>query len=93
MKGGAVEALTETKKSGFSRFLGITAHRLDAPTVLMEALNRHDFHLLFFPLNFILFANPDYQKSALKLMEICHSKNIGMMTIKSITRGGWESHR
>ncbi|MCE5208202.1 MAG: aldo/keto reductase [Chloroflexi bacterium] len=92
MKGGALEALIEAKNSGFTRFLGITAHGMDAPTVLIEALSRFDFDSVLFPLNFILFTDDNYRQAALKLIEICQQKNVGMMTIKSIARGGWGSH-
>lgn len=93
IKNGALEAMKEAKKSGLTRFLGITAHGLKAPSVLIEALNRFDFDSVLFPLNFILFSDPAYRQSSIQLIELCKSRNIGMMTIKSIARGGWGSHQ
>lgn len=92
MAGGALEGLIEAKKCCFTQALGITAHGLQAPEVLIEALNRYDFDSVLFPLNFILFGNSAYRQSALKLIDLCQHKNVGMMTIKSIARGRWGSH-
>ncbi len=90
--GGALEALIEAKKTGITAALGITAHGLQAPAVLIEALNRFDFDSVLFPLNFILFGVPEYRTTALKLIDLCQRKNVGMMTIKSIARGRWGNH-
>jgi aryl-alcohol dehydrogenase-like predicted oxidoreductase len=92
LKNGALSAILDAKKSGLTRFIGITAHGMDAPSVLIEALNRFDFDSVLFPLNFILFSNQEYRQTAEKLIALCKSRNVGMMTIKSIARGGWGSH-
>ncbi len=89
MKGGALEAVQEAKKSGLTNFIGITGHGVDAPAIFLEALKRFDFDSVLFPMNFIQMANPIFRKNAEELIAECQRKNVGTMIIKSITRGPW----
>jgi aryl-alcohol dehydrogenase-like predicted oxidoreductase len=86
---GALKTLQKAKETGLTRYLGITTHGMQAPAVLIEALNRFDFDSVLFPLNFILFANEEYRNDALQLIDLCQERNVGMMIIKSIARGKW----
>jgi len=86
-KGGAIEALSTLKKQGTTRFLGITSHGLQAPTVLLEALKRFNFDTILFPFNAILCADPAFRKSANALLEACSQQHVGSMVIKSIAKG------
>ena len=63
-KGGALEALIEARESGIARWLGITGHTHDAPRTHLEALHRFDFDTVMFPLNFVLWSNPQYRRDA-----------------------------
>ena len=92
-KGGALEALIDLKQRDLTRFLGITSHGLQAPSILLEALNRFNFDSVLFPLNFILSANEKYRADALKLIDYCTANDVGMMVIKSIARGKWGEHK
>jgi len=92
-KGGALEAMLAAKKSGLTHHIGITSHGMQAPDVLIEALNRYDFDSVLFPLNFILFADEQYRQRAEELIELCNQKDVGMMTIKAIARGSWGDHK
>jgi len=92
-KGGALEAMLEAKKSGLTQHIGITSHGMQAPDVLIEALNRYDFDSVLFPLNFILFAGEQYRQHAEELIALCNRKDVGMMTIKAIARGSWGDHK
>ncbi len=89
MKGGALEAMIEAKQAGLTRYLGITGHGVDAPAIYLEALRRFDFDSVLFPLNFVQMANPIYRKNAEDLVAECVKKDVGMLVIKSITRGPW----
>jgi aryl-alcohol dehydrogenase-like predicted oxidoreductase len=88
-KGGALEAFVAARQDGIIQHIGITSHGQDAPIVLLEALQRYDFASVLFPLNFILFSNPDYRAKATELIKICRNKNVGVMVIKSIAREPW----
>jgi len=85
--GGALETLQEARQVGLTRFVGITAHGLHAPEILLEALNRYDFDTILFPVNFILYANPAYRQKAEELIRICQARDIGIMAIKAICKG------
>ncbi len=89
--GGALETLIAARDQGITRFLGITGHGFDTPTIINEALSRFDFDCVMFPLNFILYRNPVYRESTEQLLRICQAKDIGVMAIKSIARGAYPS--
>jgi len=88
-KGGALEAIMEAQQAGLTRFIGITGHGVDAPAIFIEALRRFDFDSVLFPLNFVQYADPAYRRDAEALIKICQEKQVGTMTIKSITAGPW----
>jgi aryl-alcohol dehydrogenase-like predicted oxidoreductase len=88
-KGGALEAVLEARDEGLIKYIGITGHGLGIPDIHLEALRRFDFDSVLFPINFILYANPDYRKSAEELLAQCAKRNVGIMAIKSIARGPW----
>jgi aryl-alcohol dehydrogenase-like predicted oxidoreductase len=88
-KGGALEAVLKARDEGLIKYIGITGHGLGIPDVHLEALRRFDFDSVLFPINFVLYANPDYRKSAEELLAQCAKRNVGIMAIKSIARGPW----
>lgn len=89
MTGGALEAIIDARQEGWVRCIGITGHGIQAPAVFLEALRRFDFDSVLFPVNFVLFNNPEYRADAEELIRICQQREVGMMGIKSITRGPW----
>ena len=89
MKGGALETAVEAQRAGLTKFIGITGHGVNAPTIFLEALRRFDFDSVLFPLNFVQMANPEYRKNAETLVTECRKKDVGTMVIKSVTQGPW----
>jgi aryl-alcohol dehydrogenase-like predicted oxidoreductase len=87
--GGALEAILDAREEGLTRFIGITGHGVDAPAVFLEALRRFDFDSVLFPLNFVLYANPDYRRNAEALLRQCQDRDVGVMIIKAIAKGPW----
>jgi aryl-alcohol dehydrogenase-like predicted oxidoreductase len=87
--GGALEAVLEARQQGLTRFIGITGHGVDAPAIYLEALRRFDFDSVLFPINFVQYANPVYRRSTTDLLAECARRKVGVMAIKSITRGPW----
>jgi len=87
--GGALEAVIEAREQGLTRFIGITGHGLEAPTVFLEALRRFEFDSVMFPINFILFSKDDYRAQAEELIQVCRESDVGTMIIKAVTRGPW----
>ncbi len=89
MKGGALEAFEQARGEGLTKFLGITGHGIDAPKIYLEALRRFDFDSVLFPLNFVQMGIPEFRKNTEELIAVCNAKDVGTMTIKSITKGPW----
>jgi aryl-alcohol dehydrogenase-like predicted oxidoreductase len=87
---GALQAVLEAREAGLTRFVGITGHGLEAPTVFVEALSRFDFDSVLFPINFVLYGNADYRRRSEELMRQCRSRDVGTMAIKSIAKGLWD---
>ncbi len=88
-KGGSLEAVIEMREKGLTDYIGITGHGFHAPSVFIEALNRFDFDSVLFPINPALFADENYRKDALKLLDKCEQKDVGVMIIKSVAREPW----
>jgi aryl-alcohol dehydrogenase-like predicted oxidoreductase len=88
-RGGALEALGEARQAGLIKYIGITGHGVDAPEIYLEALQRFDFDSVTFPLNFVQAGNPKYYRQAGELIRQCQMKDVGLMIIKSITKGPW----
>lgn len=89
MKGGALEAFVKARQEGLTKFIGITGHGVNAPKIYLEALRRFDFDSVLFPLNFVQMGNPEYRKYAEELIATCQAKDVGVMIIKSVTKGPW----
>ncbi len=87
--GGALEALVEAKQEGLIRHIGITGHGINAPAIHLEALQRFDFDSVTFPLNFVQAGNAEYYGHARDLIQECHTRDVGVMIIKSIAKGPW----
>lgn len=88
-KGGALETLVETRASGMTRWLGITGHTHDAPRTHLEALRRFDFDTVMFPLNFVLWSNPQYRRDTEALLDYCRRRDVGVHIIKTVAKDPW----
>lgn len=90
--GGAMETLKAARDQGKVQYLGITGHGLEAPTVQLAALERFDFDTIMFPIHPRLYADEAYRHAAERLLEVAASRDVGVMIIKSITKGPWGDH-
>jgi aryl-alcohol dehydrogenase-like predicted oxidoreductase len=88
-KGGALEALLEARQEGLVRWLGITGHTHDAPATHLEALRRFEFDTVMFPLNFVLWSNPEYRRDAQALLDACRRRDVGIHIIKTVAKDPW----
>ena len=87
--GGAIETFIEARDEGLTRYIGITGHGLMAPATHAEALRRFDFDTVMFPLNYVLWANPQYRRDAEALLSLAHSRDVGVQVIKAIAHRSW----
>ncbi len=88
-RGGALEALVDARDAGLVRWLGITGHTHDAPRTHLEALRRFDFDTVMFPLNFVLWSDPQYRRDAEALLEACRAQDVGVHVIKAVAKDPW----
>ncbi|MBI5029982.1 MAG: aldo/keto reductase [Chloroflexi bacterium] len=88
-RGGSLEAAIEARNQGLTKFIGITGHGLQSPSVFLEALRRFDFDTVLFPVNARLFANAAYRRDSNALLPACRARDVGVMAIKSVTKGPW----
>jgi aryl-alcohol dehydrogenase-like predicted oxidoreductase len=88
-KGGALETLLEAREQGLTRWLGITGHTHDAPRTHLEALRRFDFDTVMFPLNFVLWSDPQYRQDAEALLDYCRQRDVGVHIIKTVAKDPW----
>lgn len=74
----AYAALLEARRAGKTRFIGMTAHRLD---VALAAAESGLYDTIQFPLNYL--STPE----ELELIDLCREKNIGLIAMKGMSGG------
>ncbi len=87
--GGALDAVLDARREGLTKYIGITGHGHAAPRVFGEALRRFDFDTVLFPINFVLYAIPEYRRDAKELLRECRRRDVGTMIIKAAAKRLW----
>lgn len=80
--GGAIHALTEARRDGRVRYLGVTGH-LD-PAILLEAVRRFDFDTVLMPLNC---ADVHRLSFIRDVLPVAVSKGMGVIAMKVYSAG------
>jgi aryl-alcohol dehydrogenase-like predicted oxidoreductase len=83
---GALEALVGARDQGLARFIGVTAHDVVAPNMLLKSLENFAFDSVLAPYNYPMMQLLDYASSLEKLLQICAQRGVAVQTIKSIAR-------
>lgn len=83
---GGMEAVLAAKKQGLLKYIGLTGHN---PAFQAEALKVFDFDTVLFPLNRIEAAHPHRANEYHELLKIARQKDVGVATMKSVTKGPW----
>jgi aryl-alcohol dehydrogenase-like predicted oxidoreductase len=81
--GGAMETFIRAKKDGQIRFIGFSAHSVEAATAL---LNRFDFDTILFPLNFRIWYAGNFGP---QVVEKAREKQMGILALKAMASGPW----
>jgi len=81
--GGALEAFVEAKKAGKVRFLGFSAHSVEAAMALMEGF---DFDTILFPVNYKTWDAGNFGPQVLALAK---EKKMGILALKAMAKGPW----
>lgn len=81
--GGAMETFLEAQKEGKIRFLGFSAHSVEAAMALMEGYN---FDTILFPFNFTTWFAGNFGPQVLAKAQ---EKKMGILALKAMARGPW----
>lgn len=82
--GGAIETFKEAKNEGKVRFLGFSAHSVEAALALME---RFDFDTILFPINFATWNAGNFGPQVLARAT---EKKMGILALKAMAAGPWK---
>jgi len=82
--GGAMEAFLEAKKEGKIRYIGFSAHSVEAAMALM---NRFDFDTILFPFSYTTWHAGNFGPQVLALAK---EKNVGILALKAMAKGPWQ---
>ena len=82
-RGGAMEVLTQAKKEGRVRFLGFSAHSIEAA---LTAMDRYDFDSALFPVNFACIYKGNWGP---QIMAKAREKGVACLALKALARQVW----
>ncbi len=91
--GGALEAAVRAQEEGLVGAVGITGHGHQAPATHLEALHRYPFATVLTPLNPVLWRDDQYRADYEALVVEVQCQDVGLMTIKTVSRRNWPSER
>ena len=83
---GAIEAIEAARAAGLTRFVGITGHHC---AVLRQAIERHPFDTVMFPLNPMQAADPRPATDYRPLLQTAVERGVGVIAIKATARSPW----
>jgi len=83
-EGGAMETFLEARKEGKIRFIGFSAHSVEAAMALM---GRFDFDTILFPFNYATWYAGNFGPQVLARAK---EKNMGILALKAMAKGPWE---
>ncbi len=81
--GGAMETFLEAKKEGKVRFLGFSAHSVEAAMAMMD---HFDFDTILFPFNYTTWYSGNFGPQVLAR---AHEKKMGILALKAMAKGPW----
>ena len=83
-KEGAMETFVEAREEGKVKYLGFSAHSVEAALALMEGF---DFDTILFPFNFAAWYNGNFGP---QVMEKAREKGMGILALKAMAWRRWE---
>ena len=81
--GGAAEAFLEAREQGLIRYIGFSAHSVEAA---MAAMDRFEFDTTLFPVNYSLYFREDFGP---QVVAKAQEKGIGILALKAMAKGRW----
>ncbi len=83
-KGGAMETFVEARDEGKVKYLGFSAHSVEAALALMKGF---DFDTILFPINFAAWYNGNFGP---QVMEEAQKRGMGILALKAMAWRKWE---
>ena len=81
--GGALETYLEARKEGKIRFIGFSAHSVEAAMAMMD---RFEFDTILFPVNYVTWNAGNFGP---QVLEKAHQKNMGILALKAMAKCPW----
>jgi len=81
--GGAMEAFLQARKDGKLRYIGFSAHSVEAAMAMMD---RFDFDTILFPFNYATWNAGNFGPQVLARAK---EKNMGILALKAMAKGPW----
>jgi predicted aldo/keto reductase-like oxidoreductase len=81
--GGAMEGFEVARKAGKVRFLGFSAHSVEAAVALLDGAT---FDTILFPVNYATWNAGDFGP---QVLEKAKEKEMGILCLKAMTKGPW----
>ncbi len=81
--GGALETFKEAQKEGKIKYIGFSAHSVEAAMALM---NGFDFDSIMFPFNFATWNAGNFGP---QVLELAKQKQMGIIALKAMAKGPW----
>jgi aryl-alcohol dehydrogenase-like predicted oxidoreductase len=82
--GGAMETFIEAKAEGKIRFIGFSAHSVEAAMAMMD---RFEFDTILFPFNFTAWNAGNFGP---QVMAKAKEKKMGILALKAMAKGPWQ---
>jgi predicted aldo/keto reductase-like oxidoreductase len=82
--GGAMEAYQAARKAGKIRFIGFSAHSVEAALALMKG---YDFDTILYPINYATWHAGNFGP---QVLEAARKKGMGILALKSMARQPWQ---
>jgi predicted aldo/keto reductase-like oxidoreductase len=82
-KDGAMETFLEAKEEGKVKFLGFSAHSVEAAMALMD---RFDFDTILFPVSYNTWFAGNFGP---QVLQRAREKNMGILALKAMAKGPW----
>jgi aryl-alcohol dehydrogenase-like predicted oxidoreductase len=80
---GVMKLLTEARKAGKVRYLGFSAHSVQAA---LAAMDRFDFDSILFPINYACWMEGNFGP---QVLEVARKKKMAILALKSLCHGRW----
>jgi aryl-alcohol dehydrogenase-like predicted oxidoreductase len=81
--GGAMEAFQRARKQGKIRYIGFSAHSVEAALAMLD---RYQFDSILFPVNFICYARGNFGP---QVMAKAKEMGVSQLAIKAMAHGPW----